>query len=43
MVRFWIASALCALLGVAGLKLSVKDDVPQKPANVAAARATLRR
>ncbi len=42
-VRFWIASALCALLGVAGLKLSVKDDVPNKPANVAAARATLRR
>ena len=42
-VRFWIASALCALLGVAGLKLSVKDDVPKKPANVAAATATLRR
>ena len=42
-VRFWIASALCALLGVAGLKLSVKDDVPRKPADVAAARATLRR
>ena len=25
-VRFWIAAALCALLGTAGLKLNVKDD-----------------
>ena len=29
-VRFWIASALCALLGVASLKLSVNDP-PQAP------------
>ncbi|MHC4180989.1 MAG: phospho-N-acetylmuramoyl-pentapeptide-transferase, partial [Planctomycetota bacterium] len=36
-VRFWIASALCALLGVAALKLNVKDDTRAKPANVVAA------
>ena len=42
-VRFWIASALCALLGVAGLKLSVKENTPERPTNVTAAKATLRR
>jgi phospho-N-acetylmuramoyl-pentapeptide-transferase len=42
-VRFWIASALCALLGVAGLKLSVNDDSPPKPTGVAAAETTIRR
>ena len=42
-VRFWIASALCALLGVAGLKLSVKENPPEKPTSVAAAKTTLRR
>ncbi len=31
-VRFWIASALCALLGMAALKLNVRDDVPVAPA-----------
>jgi len=29
-VRFWIASALCALLGVATLKLSVNDQPPER-------------
>ena len=29
-VRFWIAAALCALSGVAGLKLSVNDPVPSR-------------
>jgi phospho-N-acetylmuramoyl-pentapeptide-transferase len=42
-VRFWIASALCALLGVAGLKVSVKDRPIQRPTNVTAAKMTLRR
>lgn len=42
-VRFWIASVLCALLGVAGLKLGVKDDTPDVPISVTAAKATLRR
>lgn len=37
-VRFWIASALCALLGVAGLKLNVKDDTPSQPTNVVATK-----
>jgi len=27
-VRFWIASALCAVLGMAALKLNVNDDTP---------------
>ena len=27
-VRFWIASALCALLGIASLKVTVNDDAP---------------
>ena len=26
-VRFWIAAALCALLGIAGLKLNVKEEL----------------
>ena len=42
-VRFWIASALCALLGIAGLKLNVHDDVLDRPTNVTAAKTTLRR
>jgi phospho-N-acetylmuramoyl-pentapeptide-transferase len=37
-VRFWIASALCALLGVASLKLSVPETplhvAAKKPANI---------
>jgi len=40
-VRFWIASALCALLGVAGLKLKVTDDLPKKPTHVTTAEAPL--
>jgi phospho-N-acetylmuramoyl-pentapeptide-transferase len=42
-VRFWIASALCALLGLAGLKLCVNDHSPERPASVTAAKTTLRR
>ena len=33
-VRFWIASALCAVLGVACLKLTVRDDIPQAPISI---------
>jgi len=33
-VRFWIASALCALLGVAGLKLNVKDAAATTPVTI---------
>lgn len=36
-VRFWIASALCALLGIAALKVTVKDDAPTRPQNATAA------
>jgi phospho-N-acetylmuramoyl-pentapeptide-transferase len=32
-VRFWIAAALCALVGVATLKLHVKEDTPIKTTN----------
>ena len=42
-VRFWIASALCAVLGVATLKLNIKDDLPAKPVKITAAEATVRR
>ena len=42
-VRFWIASALCALLGVAGLKLSVKDEPPIKPVSIGHKAATVGR
>lgn len=38
-VRFWIASALCALLGVAALKLSVQEDTPPHPITAATAEA----
>ncbi|MHC4399400.1 MAG: phospho-N-acetylmuramoyl-pentapeptide-transferase [Planctomycetota bacterium] len=31
-VRFWIASALCALLGLASLKLGVREDPAARPA-----------
>ena len=37
MVRFWIASALCALVGLATLKVHVRDESPQKPVGLAAA------
>jgi phospho-N-acetylmuramoyl-pentapeptide-transferase len=30
-VRFWIASALCAILGLAGLKLGIKETPPKPP------------
>jgi phospho-N-acetylmuramoyl-pentapeptide-transferase len=42
-VRFWIASALCALMGIAGLKLTIKDAPPAKDVRVAAAEAPWRR
>ncbi len=42
-VRFWITSALCALMGVAALKVSVKDDSHTIPTSVTAAEAPLRR
>ncbi|OHB70952.1 MAG: phospho-N-acetylmuramoyl-pentapeptide-transferase [Planctomycetes bacterium RBG_13_63_9] len=42
-VRFWIASALCALLGMASLKLTVQDDASPRDARVTAAEAPLRR
>ena len=35
-VRFWIAAALCALVGTATLKLHVRDDAPQNPVGPAA-------
>jgi phospho-N-acetylmuramoyl-pentapeptide-transferase len=40
-VRFWIAAALCALLGVASLKFNVKDDQQARPAGIAAEESTL--
>ncbi len=40
-VRFWIAAALCALLGAAGLKLHVKDQPPPDAASLAASEARL--
>ena len=42
-VRFWIASVLCALLGIAGLKLSVNDHTPDGPTKVSAVGTALRR
>ena len=42
-VRFWIASALCALLGMACLKLNVHDPAATKPAAVAASQPSMRR
>jgi phospho-N-acetylmuramoyl-pentapeptide-transferase len=42
-VRFWIAAALCALLGVAGLKLTVKGDVHSDAVIVTAAEQRIRR
>ncbi len=42
-VRFWIASALCALLGIAGLKLNVNDHRPDGSTKVTAVGTTLRR
>ena len=36
-VRFWIAAALCALLGVASLKLNIRENGP--PMNTAATRS----
>jgi phospho-N-acetylmuramoyl-pentapeptide-transferase len=38
-VRFWIASALCALLGLATLKLNVHEESPSRPATMTTARA----
>jgi phospho-N-acetylmuramoyl-pentapeptide-transferase len=38
-VRFWIASALCALLGVAVLKLSIRDEPASLSNAVAAAES----
>jgi phospho-N-acetylmuramoyl-pentapeptide-transferase len=44
-VRFWIASALCALLGAASLKLGMPDNVPKsrniEPVNLAAENCVL--
>jgi phospho-N-acetylmuramoyl-pentapeptide-transferase len=42
-VRFWIAAALCALLGVAGLKLTVTERESTKDIHLAASDAPLRR
>jgi phospho-N-acetylmuramoyl-pentapeptide-transferase len=42
-VRFWIASALCALLGMACLKLSAHEPSPNRPAAVAAVEKAIRR
>ncbi len=42
-VRFWIASALCALLGIATLKLNVQDTTPVERLSVTAAETPLRR
>jgi phospho-N-acetylmuramoyl-pentapeptide-transferase len=42
-VRFWIASALCALMAMACLKLSAHDEPTVKPAAITAADAPLRR
>jgi phospho-N-acetylmuramoyl-pentapeptide-transferase len=41
-VRFWIAAALCALLGVAGLKLHVQEDAPPRAAGLAASEVHIR-
>ena len=40
-VRFWIAAALCALLGAAGLKLHVKDEAPPNSASLAASEVRI--
>jgi phospho-N-acetylmuramoyl-pentapeptide-transferase len=37
-VRFWIAAALCALLGIATLKLHVKEEPPARTNAVATAK-----
>ncbi len=42
-VRFWIASALCALLGIASLKVTVSDDPPTQSASTITADAPRRR
>jgi len=42
-VRFWIASALCALLGLASLKLNVHDDPTAPPEHVTVAKMPARR
>lgn len=39
-VRFWIAAALCALLGVAGLKLTVQENAPRPSVQASAADRT---
>ena len=39
-VRFWIAAALCALLGTASLKLNVNEELPGRPASVTAVDAS---
>jgi phospho-N-acetylmuramoyl-pentapeptide-transferase len=41
-VRFWIAAALCALLGAAGLKFHAKDESQSASASVAAHEVRLR-
>jgi phospho-N-acetylmuramoyl-pentapeptide-transferase len=38
-VRFWIASALCVILGLATLKWNIHEDRPTAPPTVAAASA----
>jgi len=42
-VRFWIASALCAVLGIAALKFNVYDGSPLEPSSITAAEGVLRR
>jgi phospho-N-acetylmuramoyl-pentapeptide-transferase len=39
-VRFWIASALCAMVGIAGLKLTLNDHGAQSHRSSAAPRVT---
>ncbi len=41
-VRFWIASALCAILGVAAVKLSINDPAANRPANTLSQRQPVR-
>ncbi len=38
-VRFWIAAALCALLGVASLKLTIQESRPPETGTVATVRS----
>lgn len=42
-VRFWIAAALCALLGLATLKLNVTEQPARAPTSVASTETTARR